>query len=34
MEKSIKHLDIFELCKQNGVKMTAQRTVIADVINT
>ena len=28
------HLDIFELCKQNGVKMTAQRTVIADVINT
>ena len=34
MEKGIKHLDIFELCKQNGVKMTAQRTVIADVINT
>ena len=34
MEKSIKHLDIYELCKQSGVKMTTQRSVIADVINT
>tara|TARA_Y100000590_G_C14913109_1_gene710865 strand:- start:31 stop:474 length:444 start_codon:yes stop_codon:yes gene_type:complete len=33
MEKNIKHLDIFELCKQNGVKMTPQRQVIASVIN-
>ena len=33
MEKNIKHLNIFELCKKNGVKMTSQRSVIADVIN-
>ena len=33
MEKNIKHLNIFELCKKNGVKMTLQRSVIADVIN-
>ena len=33
MEKNIKHLNIFELCKKKGVKMTAQRSVIADVIN-
>ena len=33
MEKNIKHLNIFELCKKNGVKMTVQRSVIADVIN-
>ena len=33
MEKNIKHLDIFELCKQSGVKMTPQRKVIANVIN-
>ena len=33
MEKNIKHLDIYKLCKQNGVKMTAQRTTIAEIIN-
>ena len=33
MEKNIKHLDIYELCKKSGVKMTSQRTIIADVIN-
>ena len=33
MEKNIKHLNIFELCKKNDVKMTAQRSVIAEVIN-
>ena len=33
MEKNIKHLNIFELCKKNGVKMTPQRSIIADVIN-
>ena len=33
MEKNIKHLDIYELCKQRGVKMTSQRATIADVIN-
>ena len=33
MEKNIKHLNIFELCKKSGVKMTSQRSVIADVIN-
>ena len=33
MEKNIKHLNIFELCKKNGVKMTSQRSIIADVIN-
>ena len=31
--KDIKHLDIFSLCKENGVKMTAQRSIIAEVIN-
>ena len=33
MEKNIKHLDIYRLCKQNGVKMTPQRSIIAEVIN-
>ena len=33
MEKNIKHLDIYGLCKQHGIKMTTQRTTIADVIN-
>ena len=33
MEKNIKHLNVFELCKKNSVKMTLQRSVIADVIN-
>ena len=33
MEKNIKHLNIFALCKKNSVKMTSQRAVIADVIN-
>ena len=33
MEKNIKHLDIYKLCKQHGVKMTAQRLTIAEVIN-
>ena len=33
MEKNIKHLNIFELCKKNSVKMTLQRSIIADVIN-
>ena len=33
MEKNIKHLDIYELCKQNEVKMTSQRKTIAEVIN-
>ena len=32
--ENIKHLDIYELCKKNGVKLTSQREVIADVINT
>ena len=34
MEKNIKHLDVVELCKKNGVKMTPQRSIIADVINS
>mgnify|MGYP000141445095 CR=1 FL=1 len=33
MEKNIKHLNVFELCKKNSVKMTFQRSIIADVIN-
>ena len=33
MEKNIKHLNIFELCKKNGVKLTSQRSIIANVIN-
>ena len=33
MEKNIKHLNVFELCKKNSVKMTLQRSIIADVIN-
>ena len=33
MEKNIKHLDIYELCKQNEVKMTSQRKTIAGIIN-
>ena len=33
MEKIIKHLDVLEICKKNGVKMTQQREIIADVIN-
>ena len=33
MEKNIKHLDVSDLCKQNGVKMTSQREIIAKVIN-
>ena len=33
MEKVIKHLDVLEICKKNGVKMTQQREIIADVIN-
>ena len=33
MEKNIKHLNIFELCKKNGVKLTSQKSIIADVIN-
>tara|TARA_B100001123_G_C15039479_1_gene918872 strand:- start:385 stop:828 length:444 start_codon:yes stop_codon:yes gene_type:complete len=33
MENSIKHLNIFDLCKENGVKLTEQRSTIAGVIN-
>ena len=33
MEKNIKHLDVSELCKKRGVKMTPQRSIIAEVIN-
>ena len=33
MNKNIKHLDVYELCKKNGVKMTAQRAIIANIIN-
>ena len=33
MEKNIKHLDIYELCKKSGVKLTSQREIIAGVIN-
>ena len=33
MEKNKKHLNVFELCKKNSVKMTLQRSIIADVIN-
>ena len=32
MEKVIKHLDVLDICKKNGVKMTQQREIIADVI--
>ena len=31
--ENIKHLDIYELCKKSGVKLTSQREIIADVIN-
>ena len=31
--ENIKHLDIYELCKKSGLKLTSQRTIIADVIN-
>ena len=33
MEKNIRHLNIQELCQRNGVKMTLQRSIIADIIN-
>ncbi len=33
MEKNITHLDIINLCKNKGFKMTPQRVVIAAVIN-
>ena len=33
MDKSIKHLDVSEICKKRGVNMTPQRIIIADVIN-
>jgi Fur family ferric uptake transcriptional regulator len=33
MEKNIKKLDVSELCKKSGVKMTPQRSIIAEVIN-
>ena len=31
--ENIKHLDIYDLCKKSGVKLTSQREIIADVIN-
>ena len=31
--ENIKHLDIYELCKKSGVKLTSQREIIAGVIN-
>ena len=31
--ENIKHLDIYELCKKSGLKLTSQRTIIAEVIN-
>ena len=33
MEKNIKHLNVGEVCKNYGIKMTQQRAVIAEVIN-
>ena len=31
--ENIKHLDIQDLCKKSGLKLTSQREVIVDVIN-
>ena len=31
--ENIKHLDIYDLCKKSGVKLTSQREIIAGVIN-
>ena len=33
MEKNIKHLNVGEVCKNYGIKMTQQRSIIAEVIN-
>ena len=31
--ENIKHLDIQDLCKKSGLKLTSQREIIVDVIN-